>query len=808
VKIVEIPGGTDMEKSLQDLRYALRSMAQARGFTVVAILTLAIGIAANVTVFTAVNATLLRPLPYSDPERLVGINETLPKQGLDIQVSYANHLDWRKSSREMEDIGVFAANGVTMVTTDGGERVSGAEISTNLFPLLGIAPSQGRNFAPDEGGAVRANVALISDGLWHRRFGGEPNIIGTVLKIDGRPTTILGVMPPKFRFPENSDIWLPIEGRSTRGTHYLFAIGRMRSGVTIQRAQAELASIEEQIGRQFPYESGLGVHLIPLRDVYTGDTGPLLFALVGAVVFVLLIGVANVANLLLCRSNARQREMAIRVALGAGRLRIIRQLLTESAVLSAAGGAMGYLISLWVVDALVRAIPEELPFFISLDIDYRVLAFTVVVTAVTGILFGLAPALTSSNPNLNNTLKETSQRSSGGRQMLRKVLVTAEVALALTLLVGSGLMIESFLHIRRVKPGFDRNNVLAMNLWLTPSSYPDIASRAAFHRQALDRLAAIPGVETASGTSRLPLGGNGDQVGITIEEPPDAAPRDVPVATQQFVAPGYFRAMGIPLIEGRDFNEGDDAKSEPVVIIDESLARQFWPNENPIGKRLRFGGPTSRAPWDTVIGVVGDVHHYGLKGQTRVTTYTNYLQNVPAYFTYVVRTAVPPQSIGGPARDALRGLDAEQPLYDVRTMDEVVRSSYWEDGFFSDLFGIFAGIAVLLAAIGIYGIVSYAASQRVREIGIRMALGARGKDVLSLIVGHGLRPVALGIAIGNLAALGITKGLSSLFFGVDAWDPPTFIAISALLTLIAAAATYVPARRATRIDPVVALRHE
>jgi putative ABC transport system permease protein len=797
-----------MDKILQDLRYALRAMAKARGFATVATLTLAIGIAANVTVFTAVNAALLRSLPYSNPERLVAINETLPRAKLDIQVSYFNYLDWKKSIRQIADIGVYAKQDVTIVTADGGERISGAEISTNLFPLLGVAPDKGRNFATEEGGAVRANVALISDGLWRQRFGGETGIVGSTLKINGKPTTIVGVMPPRFRFPDTSDIWLPIEGRQTRGSHYLSAIGRLRDGITIRQAQDELAAVEQQIGEQFPYETGVGIHVVPLKSVYTGETGPLLLALLGAVFFVLLIAVTNVANLLLSRSNVRQREMAIRIALGAGRRRIIRQLLTESLLLSIAGGALGYLISLWSVDALVHAIPEELPFFMTFDIDFRVLLFTFGVTALTGILFGLAPAL-ASNPNLNHTLKETSlQSSAGALQRLSKVLVTAEVALALVLLIGSGLMIESFLHVRRVEPGFDRNNVLAMNLSLTPSSYTNVASRAEFYRQALERLAAIPGVASASGTSGLPLNGSEDTVGITIEGRPGKESEGVPVANQQFVAPGYFRTMGIPLITGRDFNSGDNANSESVVIVDETLARQFWPNDNPIGKRLKFGGPTSREPWSTVIGVVGAVHQLGLKEHTRVTTYTNYLQNVSAYFTFVVRTTVPPQTVAGAAREAIRAFDAEQPLYNIRTLDEIVRASYWEDVFFSDLFGIFAGIALVLAAIGIYGVVSYAASRRVREIGIRMALGARGKDVLGLIVGHGMRPVAMGIAIGIIAALGVTKLLSSLFFGVDAWDPLTFISISAILTLISAAAAYVPARRATRVDPVIALRHE
>lgn len=787
-------------------------MAKARAFTAIAILTLTIGIAANVTIFTVVNAVLLKSLPYKDPDRLIAIEESIPSQNLDsAEISYPNYVDWRKSIKVIQDVAVFTKSNVTIVSPDGrGERVSGARVSPNTFSVLGIAPAQGRDFLVEEGPPNKADVALISDLLWHNRFSSDPQIVGKTIKINGNVTTIVGVMPPRFRFPETADIWLPVEARTQRGSHYLNAVARMGPGTTIEQAGAEMESIESQLKQAYPRENALfRIHVVSLKNLYNRETGPVLFALLGAVLFVLLIAVANVANLLLSRSTVRQREMALRAALGAGRGRIIRQLLTESLLLSFAGGAIGYLISLWAVDALVRAIPEELPFFINFAIDARVVGFAFAVSLVTGILFGLAPAFASSKPNLNETLKETSPQSSvGRRQTIRSFLITAEVALALVLLIGSGLMIESFFNIRRVQPGFDRNNVLVMNLSLTAANYKNAGSRAAFHRQALDRFSALPGVEVASGTSALPLSGSADGTGISVEGKEVTDPKDIAIANEQFIAPGYFRSMRIPLLTGRDFNDADNEKSQKVVIVDEALAKQYWPSEDPVGKRLKFGGPQSPEPWNIIVGVVGNIRQYGLKEASRPTVYISYQQNIPAYFTYVVRTAGSPQSLAGPAREALQSLDPEQPLYDVRTLDEVVRASYWDDRFFSDLFAIFASIALMLASVGIYGIVSYAVNQRVHEIGIRMALGARTADVLRLVVGQGMRPVFVGVAIGIVAALGVTKAISSLFFGVNAWDPIMFASLSALLLIVSIGASYIPARRATRVDPVIALRHE
>ena len=462
-----------MDKTIHDIRYALRAMRQAPGFAAIAVATLAIGIAANVTIFTVVNAVLLKSLPYTEPGQLIAIDETIPTQNLDnAGVSYPNYVDWKKSIKAIQDIGVFAESNITLVTGEGGVRISGAEVSTNMFSLLGVDAARGRGFQEQDGLPSSEKVALISDVLWRNRFAADSNILGTVVKINGKPTTIIGVMPPRFRFPETGDLWIPVEGREIRGSHYLNAIGRMKPGVAIEQAKAEMEAIRAQLVQQYPeVNEKIGIRVDPLQKVYSGDAGPLLWALLGSVVFVLLIAVANVANLLLSRSTVRQREISIRAALGAGRRRIIRQLLTESLMLSILGGAIGCLVSWWAVDALVGMIPEELPFFIRFAVDTRVVVFAFTITVLTGILFGLAPALSSSKPNLNDTLKETSPQTSGGRRrFLRNALITSEVALALVLLIGSALMMESFFKIRRVQPGFDRTNVLVMDLSLTQAA--------------------------------------------------------------------------------------------------------------------------------------------------------------------------------------------------------------------------------------------------------------------------------------------------------------------------------------------------
>jgi len=784
-------------------------MRQSKGFTTLAVITIAIGIAANVTIFTTVNAVLLKSLPYSNPEQLISIDEDMPEQMAEsIQVSYQNYLDWKKSIRSIQDIGVFSERDIAVVTPEGSERISGAQISPNMFPILGVVPALGRNFLEEEGPPAQPSVVLISDALWRRRFASDPNILGTSLKVNGVMASIVGVMPPRFRFPETADIWVPVEGREARGSHYLNAIGRMAPAVRLPQARAEMVAIQQQLAIAHPLANGkIGVRVIALREKASGDSGPLLWAMLGAVAFVLLIAVANVANLLLSRSTVRQREMAIRSALGAGQRRIIRQLLTESMLLSLVGGALGTLSSMWAVDIIATLIPEELPFYMQFDMDLRVIAFALGVTGLTGILFGLAPALASSRPNLNETLKETSPQSSIGRRRLaHNALITVEVALALVLLIASGLMIQSFLFIRRVPPGFDRSNVLAMDISLPQVKYADAASRIPFHKQAIERLSGIPGVEVASGTSNLPLGGRADGQGFTVQGAP---PSDqVPIANEQFVIPGYFRAMRIPITRGRDFTEADNMNAEKVIIVDETMVRRYWPNEDPIGKRLKFGGPQSKQPWNTIIGVVGGIRHYGLKELGPVTFYVNYEQNNAPYMTYVVRTSGLPENIAGAAREVIRAIDAEQPIYNIRTMEEVVRTSFWEDRFFSQLFAVFSAIALALAGVGIYGVVSYASNQRAHEIGIRMALGARDNDVLRLVVGQGLTPVVLGIGIGIVAALIITNLLADIFYGVNPSDPATFVTIPLLLLAVASAASYLPARRATRVDPVIALRHE
>jgi predicted permease len=811
----EVRGGGMLETLWQDLRYGVRALRKQSGFTAVVVLTLAIGIGANSTIFSFANGVLLRPLPYAQPERLVLLDETAPKRGVQsLGVSFPNFLDWRAQNQVFEDIAAYSSGSYTLV--DGGEpeQVRGARVSGGLFEILDVSPALGRTISREEDRPGSETVVILGHGLWQGRFGADAGIVGRTISLNNRPHTVVGVMPPGFRFPEVADLWVPLAldtQRWTRTDHGLGAIARLKPGVTLEQAGAEMVAIARRIEEQNPVTNeGLSVSVSDMRAGLVSDYRQALLILLGVVGFVLLIACVNVANLLLARASARQQEVSIRVALGASRWRIFRQLMTESLVLSTAGGALGLVLAVWGLKLLLTAVPVELPFWMRFDLDGRVLGFTVAVTLLTGIVFGAAPALQASKIDLNKTLKEGGRSAAGGAGLrrLRSLLVVGEVALALILLVGAGLMMRSFLRLQRVDVGLDPTNVLTATVPLPQAKYREPERQSAFFQQLVERVGHLPGVRAAGAVSNLPLDGSRWGRSLTVEGRPVLAVGEAPMINHCVVTPGYFSALGIPVLTGRDIAEADGRDAPRVTVVDERLAREYWPGESALGKRVRFGPPESNEPWHTVVGVVGDVRHERPDAVTRMSVYVPYQQITVRQMTLAVRTANDPAGLAAAVRSQVRELDPAQPLTGVRTMEEVVSRAVWQPRLHTILFGVFAAVALLLAAVGIYGVMSYAVTQRTHEIGIRVALGARNTDVLRLVVGQGMRLVIVGVGLGVVGALGVTRLLESLLFGVSATDPATFAGVAAALSAVALVACYLPARRATRVDPLVALRYE
>ena len=803
---------------LQDLRFAFRTLGNNPGFAIVAVLALALGIGANSAIFSVVNTLLLRPLPYKNAQQLVMIWENAAHLGFSKNTpSPANFLDWQKQNTVFEDMAAFAERSFNLTAAGQPERLDGRRVSANLFSLLGMKPIVGRDFVPQDD-QPGTKVALLNETLWKGRFGGDPDVVGRAIMLNGESYTVVGVMPGSVRLPAfgnwRDQVWVPLAFSSAeaadRGDHFLQVIGRMKPGVTLDKAQAEMETIAARLAQEYPkYNTRIGAVVRPLHEEIVGNMKPALLVLSGAVAFVLLIACANVANLLLARAAVRQKEIALRLALGADRLRLTKQLLVESVMLSLLGGIAGLALAYAGLQLLARFIPQDIAQPGLIGINANVLIFTFAVAIVTGLVFGLVPATQASRFNLSDTLKEGGRGSGAGGpgKRLRRVLVITEVAVSFVLLIGAGLLINSFMHLRNLNPGFRVDHLLVMNVDLAEVKYPDNARRTAFFDEVVRRVRVLPGVHSVAVAGNLPLTYNGDSMSIAVEGIPDPPPDQWPDVIYRAVGPGYFSTMGIPLVRGRDFNDEDKMDSTLTVVVSERTADHYWPSENPIGKRLKPGSSTSATPWRTVIGVVKDVRQNDFIAEPKMQMYFSYRQLtnlVPN--ALVVRTTVEPLSVAASVRNAIWAVDKDQPVSNIDSMEHVVATALARERFSMLLLAIFAGIALVLAAVGIYGVMSYSVAQQTQEIGIRIALGAKRSDVLKMTVAQGLKLVGIGLACGLAIAIVLTRVMATLLFGISATDPVTFLSITLVLLAVALLASYIPASRATKVDPMMALR--
>jgi putative ABC transport system permease protein len=803
-----------METFWKDTRYAVRTLRRSTGFTLAAVAALALGIGANSAIFSVVYALLLRPLPYAEPERLVMIWEKFEtRQRLRNVISPANFLDWRSQStcfEAMAAVGDFRAN------LTGGfepEELSAQFVSHEFFDILRAQPQRGRVFNKADDAPGGPPVVILSHGLWQRRFGGNPSIVGQAITLNGEPATVLGIMPPGFHFRnERTEVWAPLRLNPARNYRqlagrYLTAVARLKPNVSVMQAQSELDNIARRLEQDHAaFNKGWGVNIVGLHEQITGDFRLALQVLLGAVGFVLLIACANVANLLLTRAASRRREIAIRTSLGAGKLRLVRQLLTESVILGLLGGLGGLILAVWALDLLTGAAPKNIPRMSEVGLNWTVLAFTGAISILTGLLFGLAPAAAAARLDLHEALKEGGGRTSGARQRTRSGLVVAEIALSLILLVGSGLLLRSFWRLTHVDPGFEAENVLTMRIQLAGSVYRQAPQRIRYFQQAVDKVSALPGVTAAGAINFIPFGGGLSATGFWIEGTPKPEPGKSMVTRVLSAYPGYFRTMQIPLIRGRLFTERDTADAPRVFLINQTMVRRHFTNEDPIGKRLVVDMGDDRP--GEIVGIVGDTRHLKLDDEEYPMVYYMYTHLPMGFMSLVIRTSNRPESMAGTVVAALRPLDSAQPIAEIQRMDALISETVSRERLTAALLAIFAGVALLLAAIGIYGVIAYSVTQRTQEIGIRMAVGALGRDVLRDVIRRGMTLAAAGVAIGLAAALALTRVMSRLLFEVKPADPVTFICVAGLLTAVALAACWLPARRATRIDPMEALRYE
>lgn len=815
-----------MTNLLQDVQYGWRVLRSKPMFTCLAVSMLALGIGANTAIFSVVNAVLLRPLPFKEPDRLVRVWHTPPAKsfpGIDrFSVSAANYVDWKRDNHVFENMAIYSHRGLTLTSVAQPQQVDAVSASEGFFETLGVAPMLGRLFSPEEDQPGRTNVIILSYRFWQEHFGSNADIVGHDVVMDGQNFLIAGVMPASFRFPEWAQMWTPMgwtdKERAVRGEHHSVVIARLKAGVGLEQAQAEMNTISRRLEELYPVDDkGWGAVVIPLQKDLASDVRPALLVLLGAVAFVLLIACANVANLALARTFGRQKEIAIRSALGASGSRLVLQILTESILLAALGGLLGLIVAYFGERLIVAFLADQLPGTIPIGLDLRVLAFTACLSLFAGIIAGVLPALRLAKGNVNQALKQGLGRTdaSSGSQRTRGVLVVAEVALSLILLIGAGLMIRSLHHLQSVAPGFDSHGVLTMTAAVSRSKFPEPQQQIQFFDQALQRVRSLPGVESAGVIDDVPLDNGGSHQPIQIEGQPVVSLAEQPEVDVRLTSPGYMRSMRIPVLRGRDFNEQDVVGRPSSILISQSMAQQFWPGQDPIGKRLTLSFSPEHVR--EVVGVVGDVKLDGLDQQRPSTALYVPLGQLTSTsksdwnsfpMTIVVRSTVSPSSIVSAVTNAIHDVDRNIPVRDIFTMDDLISKSLSQPRFNMILLGIFAGIAALLAAIGIYSVLSYSVRQKVPEIGIRLALGARLIDVLRMVVVEGMKPALVGVAIGIAGALAMGRVLASMVYQVRPADPITFLAVVALLGFIALMACLIPAYRASQVDPVIALRNE
>jgi len=802
----------------KDLRFGLRALARTPALTAAALVALALGIGANTAIFSVIDGVLLEPLPYPRPDRLVMLIDTNPEAGWPrFSSSLPNAVDWREQSRSFEEMAAFTGSSLNLTAPGTSpERLSGAAVTAGLFDVLGVKPLLGRGFEEAENQPGAEKVVVLSHDLWARRFGSAGDVLGRRITLDGEPRTVVGVMPEGFAFPRReTEAWVPLPidlEEDPRGAHFLGVVARLVDGVTVDGARSEMDTIAARLAKQYPDSNkGWGVLVLPLRELVVEDIRPALLVLMATVGIVLLIACANVANLLLARMAAREREVAVRSALGAGRWRLLRQFLTESVLLGLGGGALGLALGVWGTKVLVALNADHIPRAAAIGVDPTVLGFTLALALGTGLVFGVVPSLQASKADLQGALKEGGRGQAGGgtARRARSVLIVAEVAAAVVLLVGAGLLLRSFVGLQRVAPGFDPAGVMTLQVSLPDSRYPEDKDRAAFYQALMDRVDALPGVEAAGAGFPLPLTGSSYILDFAVEGRLAPGPNESPSSHIRFVTPGYPRALGIPLLRGRPLRDADRTGAPRVALINQTMAKRWWPGEDPLGKRITFDDPTDAdAEWIEIVGIVGNVLHDSLAQEPDAETYLSAYQTPLGTAVVAARTSGDPRLLAGALEDAVRQTDPDLPVYRVRTLEEVVEGSLSDQRFNATLLAVFALLALVLASVGVYGVVSYSVTRRTHEMGLRMALGAERATVRRLVVVQGMRLVALGVVLGLAGALAATRFLTGLLYGVGTTDVATLVTVPLVLLAVALVATILPAARATRVDPVVALRSE
>ena len=810
-----------MDSLIKDIRYGVRGLLKHPGFTALVVITLALGIGASTAIFSIVDCVLLRRLPYATASRIVAIQELSPA-GKRVQVTSANFLDWRAQNTVFENLAAIKQTTSNLALSDHAERIDLAQTNANFFDVFGVKPQYGRLFIPQDEQAGHEPVVVVSNALWQRRFGSDPSLVGKPITLDGKNYTVAGVAPAGFQYPDKTELWVPPlklvpelspnqDVTQTRGMGYLAAVATLKPGVSLPQAAAEMETITARLRQQYPNTNNRRFNrVVSLQEHLVGETNKLLWLLLGAVTFVLLIGCANVANLLLASGASRQKEMAIRTALGASRARVVRQLFTESTLLALTGGAAGLLIAYWGLAAITKLLPGDFPRLNEIHMNVRVLAFTFAASVLTGILFGLVPALQISRPDVQESIRETGRGVSGNRRQsrFRQALIVVEVALSVVLLVGAGLLFRSFLRLQSVDTGFVSEHVWTARLTPSGTSYANQAEYDRFYNQVVQRVSAVPGVQDAGLINTLPLD-KGPTTGFRVDGRPVETPDKWPSANYRSVSPNYFRAMGIPVLQGRAYTDRDTTNTPLVMIVNQKLADEEFAGENPIGKRITFGNTNNNQPvWFEIVGVVANVRSLELREEPAAELYFASLQDYWPAMSLVVRSNADLPSLSASVRQIVNEIDKSVPVSNVQMMDHVVSASITQPRFNLFLLGLFSTVAMLLSAAGIYGVTAYTVTQRTHELGIRIALGAQVSDVLKMILGQGMAVIGIGLAIGLAAAFGLVRLLRTFLFGVGEKDPFTFVVITLLLLFVALLACYIPARRATKVDPLEALRYE